>query len=592
MAKTLMQAFDEIVDQWPHKPAMRAKNGNRWQATSWSAYREQARKAARGFMARGLEAGQGVAILSFNRPEWFLADVAAIMAGGVPAGIYISCSPEQVQYITDHSESPIIVLENADQLAKVRKVQDQLPRLKTIVLLDGTDPGDDVISWSELLAAGDGVTDEALDERIAAQDPDDVCTLIYTSGTTGPPKAVMLSHHNITWICEALVLAIENIEYGPDDQVVSYLPLSHIAEQIVSLHLPMQYGGCSWFVESLETLADTLKDAQPSMFFAVPRVWEKMQAKIIAKAAGNSGLKKKIGMWAKGVGLEGGRAVQAGRSRPWLYPLADKLVFSKVREALGFQRCRLWITAAAPIGVETLEFFMSLGVPIVEVYGMSESTGTTSISLPERSKTGKAGYAIPGTEMKIEADGEICMRGPHIFKGYFKEEAATAECLDDEGWLHSGDIGTLDADGFVQITDRKKELIITAGGKNIAPQVIEAVIKSIPAVGQAVAIGDRRKFISALITLDGENVAAEAEKAGIPERAMDEVAKSPAFHDYLERQILAVNAKLSKVEGVKRFVILPQELTPEGDELTPTMKLKRRVIHEKYAAEIDSMYES
>lgn len=590
MARTIMQQFDEIVAQWPHKPALRAKKAGRWQATSWKAYREESRRAARGFMARGLKPGQGVAILSFNRPEWFIADVAAIMAGGVPAGIYISCSPEQCQYITDHCEAPILVLEDSAQLEKIRKVRDQLPLLTTIVMLDGTDPADDVLTWDELLAGADEVTEEALDERIAAQEPDDVCTLIYTSGTTGPPKAVMLSHHNITWTCESLVHSMESIEYGPDDQVVSYLPLSHIAEQIVSLHLPMQYGGCAWFVESLETLVDTLKEAQPSMFFAVPRVWEKMQAKIIAAAAGNSGLKKKIGMWAKGVGLAGGRAVQAGRSRPWLYPLADKLVFSKVRAALGFDRCRLMITAAAPIGIDTLEFFMSLGVPIVEVYGMSECTGTTSISLPDRYKLGKAGYAIPGTEMKIEADGEICMRGPHVFKGYFKEEAATAECLDDEGWLFSGDIGTLDADGFVQITDRKKELIVTAGGKNIAPQMIESLLKSIPAVGQAVAIGDRRKFISALIALDGENVAAEAEKAGIPERTLSEVAKSPAFHDYLERQILAVNAKMSKVEGVKKFVILPCELTPEGGELTPTMKLKRRVINEKYAAEIDSMY--
>jgi len=591
MARTMVQVFDEIVAQWPHMPALRARRAGRWQATSWREYRSQARRAARAFMARGLEAGQGVAILSFNRPEWFLANLAAILAGGVPAGIYISCSPDQCQYITDHCEAPIIVVEDAAQLEKIRKVPDQLPRLKTIVLLDGSDPAEDVVSWDDLLTCADEITEEALDERIAVQRPDDLCTLIYTSGTTGPPKAVMLSHRNITWICEAIMRTLEHLEYGPDDQVVSYLPLSHIAEQIVSLHTPMHYGGCVWFVESLETLGETLKEARPSMFFAVPRVWEKIQAKIIAAAAGNSGLKKKIGAWARGVGLEGARAMEAGRRRPLFYPLADKLVFTKVRAALGFDRCRLWVTSAAPIALDTLEFFVSLGVPIVEVYGMSEATGTTTIALPDRYKVGKAGHAIPGTELKIAADGEICMRGPHIFKGYFKDEAATAEALDDEGWLHSGDIGTLDADGFVQITDRKKELIVTAGGKNIAPQMIESLLKSIPAVGQAVAIGDRRKFISALIALDGENVAAEAEKAGIGERDLVEVARSPVFHDYLGRQIEAVNAKVSKVEGVKRFVILPSELTPEGGELTPTLKLKRRVIHEKYAAEIDSMYD-
>jgi long-subunit acyl-CoA synthetase (AMP-forming) len=248
------------------------------------------------------------------------------------------------------------------------------------------------------------------------------------------------------------------------------------------------------------------------------------------------------------------------------------------------------VTSAAPIALDTLEFFLSLGIPIVEVYGMSEATGTTTIALPTRYRLGCAGYAIAGTELKIADDGEICMRGPHLFRGYFKDEAATAEALDDEGWLHSGDIGVLDTDGFVKITDRKKELIVTAGGKNIAPQMIEALLKGIPAVGQAVAIGDRRNFISALIALDGENVAAEAEKAGIPERSLKDVAASPVFHDYVQRQVEAVNAKLSRAESVRKFVILPAELTPEGGELTPTLKLKRRVIHEKYAREIDSMY--
>ncbi len=591
MGRTLMQVFDEIVDQWPHKPAMRAKRGGRWRATSWSAYRQECRRAARAFMARGLEPGQGVAILSFNRPEWFMADVAAIMAGGVPAGIYTSCSPEQCQYITEHCEAPIIVLENAAQLEKIRKVRDQLPLLQTIVMLDDTDEADDVLTWRELLECADEVPEDALEERIAAQTADDVCTLIYTSGTTGPPKAVMLTHDNITWTCESLIQALGDFEYGPDDCVVSYLPLSHIAEQLVSLHLPMKYGGCAWFVESLETLGDTLKVAHPSMFFAVPRGWAQMQAKIVAAAAGNSGLKKKIGLWAKGVGLAGWRATENGRSRPWLYPVADKLVFTKVREALGFDRCRLWLTAAAPIGLDTLEFFFSLGIPIVEVYGMSENTGTASISLPNRFRMGKAGFAIPGTKIKIADDGEIRMQGPHVFKGYFKDEAATAEALDGDGWLHSGDIGELDGDGFVKITDRKKELIVTAGGKNVAPQMVEALLKSIPAVGQAVAIGDRRKYISALIALDGENIAAEAEKAGIPERTVADVAQSAAFHDYLDRQVQAINAKLAQTEGVKKFVILPAELTPETGELTPTMKLKRRVIHEKFAAEIDSMYE-
>ncbi len=289
-------------------------------------------------MARGLEPGQGMGILSFNRPEWFLADVAAIMAGGIPAGLHISCSPEQCQYIIDHCEASILVAEDLAQLEKIRQVRERLPlplpRLQTIVLLDGSDPADDVISWDELLACADDVTDEALDARIAAQQPDDLCTLIYTSGTTGPPKAVMLSHHNITWICEALLVALSRLDHGPDDQVVSYLPLSHIAEQIVSLHTPMHYGGCAWFVESLETLGDTLKEARPSMFFAVPRVWEKMQAKILAAAAGSQQRPEEED---RGVGQErgpGGGPGGAGRAQPTAAVSARRVMpcYSTLRE--------------------------------------------------------------------------------------------------------------------------------------------------------------------------------------------------------------------------------------------------------------------
>jgi long-subunit acyl-CoA synthetase (AMP-forming) len=353
----------------------------------------------------------------------------------------------------------------------------------------------------------------------------------------------------------------------------------------------MTFGGCVYFERTIENLGETLRAARPAVFLGVPRVWEKIQAKIVAGAASSSALKKKIGAWARRVGLAAGYAEQQGRARPLAYGLADRLVFRKVRALLGLDRCRIAVSSTAPIGISTLEFFLSLGIPICEVYGMSECTGPATLSIPTRYRTGKAGYAIPGTELRIAEDGEVCIRGPHVFKGYFKNEAATAEALDADGWLRSGDIGNLDRDGFLQITDRKKELIITAGGKNIAPTLIESALKSVPVIAQAVAIGDRRKFVSALVTLNAERVAVEARAAGIagvtdPESA----AGSAPFQAHLMKLVADACSALSRVEAVKKITILPRELSEEGGELTPTLKLKRRVIHEKYAAEIEAMY--
>jgi long-subunit acyl-CoA synthetase (AMP-forming) len=346
-----------------------------------------------------------------------------------------------------------------------------------------------VCSWDALDGLAGQVPEEKLEERIAAQKPGDLCELIYTSGTTADPKGVMLSHENLTWTAST---AAKAVMARSSDRLISYLPLSHIAEQLVSLHMPMTVGACSWFAESLEKLGDDLREVKPTLFVAVPRVWEKIQAKMVAAGAQNSKVKKMIASWARKQGLAGGYADQRGAAKPMLYGLADRLVFSKVRDKLGFDCVRMVGTTAAPISRETLEFFLSLGIPIYEIYGMSECTGPTTLSLPHRYRTGSAGPALAGTEVKIAEDGEVCMRGPHVFKGYYKNEAATRETLDEEGWLHSGDIGRIDEDGFLYITDRKKELIITAGGENIAPQMIEGKLRAMKVIGQAVVIGDRR----------------------------------------------------------------------------------------------------
>ena len=589
--RTVMQVFDETASKHGNKPAMRVKTGGRWVATSWAEYRDQVRLAARAFIHLGLEAGTGVSIIGYNSPEWFVADVAAIFAGGFPAGIYTTNSPEQCEYIAAHSDSAIAVVENAEQLAKFLEIRGRLPKLKAIVVIDGSGEGEGVHAWSDLAALAEHTDESVLEARIAAQDPDDCCTLIYTSGTTGNPKAVMISHDNITWTARESLTPYGGV--SSDDRVISYLPLSHIAEQVVSLHGPMVGGACTSFAESLDKLGDNLREVRPTMFLGVPRVWEKIQAKIIAGAAQNSGLKKKIGMWAKGVGLKAGNAEQRGEGPPLLHGLADKLVFSKVRAALGLDQSRLQVTSAAPISRSTLEFFLSLGVRIVEVYGMSECTGPTTISPPpHKYRTGKVGLPLPGTEVKIAPDGEICMRGRHVFKGYYKNPEATAEALDDEGWLHSGDIGEFDKQGFLQITDRKKDLIITAGGENIAPQLIEGLLKAIPAVSQAVVVGDRRKHLAALITIDETKVSEAIAESGSPASDMATAAECPKVRDWLFKQVEGVNQNLARVQTIKKIAILPADLSIEGGELTPTMKVKRKIVNQKYSDLIEGFYEA
>ncbi len=589
MKKTIMEVMKDTAEKNRNKVALNAKVGGRWQATTWGEYYDQVKITGRAFMALGLEPGKAVSILGNNCPQWFISNIAAIFAGAVPGGIYTTSSPEQCQFIASHSEANIAVVENAEQLEKFKEIRKDLPDLKAIVLMNGSDPDEMVYSWEQLPEIAKKTSEDELHDRIQPQKPDDCCTLIYTSGTTGNPKGVMISHDNILWTAKQ---TIDLIRGGADDVIVSYLPLSHIAEQLVSLHGPYIMGATVWFAESLDKLADNLTEVHPTFFVGVPRVWEKIQGKMMAAGAQNPPLKKKIAAWARKKGLEGGYALQEGKSKPFLYGLADKLVFSKVKEKLGLERSRLFISTAAPISMDTLEFFLSLGIPITEVYGMSECTGPGTVSLPEpfKFRTGWAGPALPGTEFSIAEDGEVLMRGRHVFKGYYKNEEATKETIDEDGWLHSGDVGIID-NGFLKITDRKKELIITAGGENIAPQVLEGRLKAIPVVNQVVVIGDRRKYMSALFTLDPDKLDAEIEAAGSPAKNMEEAAKCEKFKAHLQKQVEAVNATLARVQAIKKFVIIPEEFSTEGGELTPTMKLKRRVINEKYAKEIESMYQ-
>ncbi|HVV88750.1 MAG TPA: long-chain fatty acid--CoA ligase [Kofleriaceae bacterium] len=572
----------------PASPAYFERRGGVWRPTTWRDYAEQIRTVARAMIALGLPAGGKVAMLGFNRPEWVLFQHAAMMAGGVGAGIYTTCSPDEVAYIVGHAEAHLVLVEDEAQWRKVDARRDRLPALAWIVTMRDCPAIDDArtLSWQAFLARAAAVDDAVLDARLAALAPDGLATLIYTSGTTGPPKGVMLSHDNLAWTARTL------IDLGTardDDCSLSYLPLSHIAEQMMTIHIPATGGATTYFAESLDRVPDNLREVQPTVLFGVPRIWEKLHAGVAARLAQATGAKARLLAWARGIAARVVALRNRGKEPAGLlalqYRLADRLVLSKIKTAVGLARARVCITGAAPLAREVLEFFASLDVTLYEVYGQSEDTGPTSFNVPGDNRFGTVGPAIPGVDVRIGPDGEVLVRGRNVFLGYHKDPDATREALVD-GWLHSGDLGVLD-DGHLRITGRKKEIIITAGGKNIAPRNIEDALKELPLIGEAVVIGDRRKFLTVLITLDEAAVAALPAQAagGVPGHARADVRAA------IQARLDRVNESLARVEQVKKFTILPRPFAIDTGELTPTLKIKRGVVARKFAAEIDAMYQ-
>jgi long-chain acyl-CoA synthetase len=572
----------------PARPAYYEKVGGQWRPTSWKEFGDQIRTAARALIALGFVRGDKVALLGFNRPEWVIFNHAAMAAGGAGAGIYTTCSPEEVQYIVHHSEAKLVLLEDEAQWKKVQAKRAEMPLVQHVVMMRGAPRLDGTLSWEEFLAKATPTPESALDDRIDKIEQDELATLIYTSGTTGPPKGVMLSHGNLAWTARTMV----DIGGGRDtDCSLSYLPLSHIAEQMATIHMPATTGSAVYYAESIEKVPDNMKEVQPTIFFGVPRIWEKFHAGVSAKLREATGAKKHLVAWTRKVASEVNalrcRGEQPDRLLAIQYRIVDKLVLSKLKPALGLGRARVCISGAAPIAREVIEFFASLDILIHEIYGQSEDNGPTTFNMPGRTRYGSVGVPLPGVQVKIADDGEILVKGPNVFLGYYKEPQATAETLID-GWLHSGDLGAFDGDGFLSITGRKKEIIITAGGKNIAPKNIEAAIKESPLVSEAVVIGDRRKYLVALLTLDDAAAAAWlAEHGG---------GGSGPLHDNklleaeLQRAIDRVNDKLARVEQVKRFAILPRQFGIDTGELTPTLKVKRKAVNTNFAAEIEAMY--
>jgi long-chain acyl-CoA synthetase len=593
--KTVLTNFEDTCLAIPDQPALKWKDAaGAWQTLTWSAYRLEVRKATAGLKALGFKPGEFAVIMARNRPEHLIADLAVLHARGTPVSLYNTLAPEQVQYITAHCDAVVAFVENAGFLAKFEAVRSQLPKLRQVVIMDpkGVELDGWVTSWQEMIAKGQQTDHREPDafEEWRKVKPDDLATLVYTSGTTGPPKGVMEAHSNVCWMAESAQVFLNRTGH----RHISYLPFAHVFERFVGHYGAMKQQTVVHFCPDPAQLFAYALEVKPTSLIGVPRVWEKLQAALTAGIQAEPDEQRRAAIQgAIEVGRKLVRLGQAGQQPPpELLAAAERArpVWMAIRSKVGLEELEWAITGAAPINPDVIEFFQALEIRLWEGWGMTECTVGATYNPLDRIKNGTVGITDPGIEMKIADDGEVLLRGGNLMKGYYKEPEKTAETIDSEGWLYTGDVGEIDADGYLRIVDRKKELIITAGGKNISPANLEALLKQHPLVGQAAVIGDRRPYVSALIVLDGEVAPVWARKAGIAFTSLADLAATPAVHAEIQKAVEDTNKHVSQVEGIKRFTILPAEWTPETDELTPTLKLKRRVITQKYADAIEEMY--
>jgi len=596
---TVPEVFQRLVSERRSEATIWRKHRGAWTSLTWGEYGALAEDLGNALIAAGLSPGDKVSILSQTRLEWVAADMGIMGAGCVTAPIYQSNTPEQVRYIVEHSDSRLVFAEDQEQLDKLLEIRDRLPRVERIVVFDRYAPAglEGVTSLEEFREEGrrHGVAHPAaFATRGAAVQPDDVVSYIYTSGTTGPPKAAMVTSRNILSIVRHLP---ERFGLRGDDLTIAYLPMAHIAERDVGHFMKLASGNATVFAESIDDLSANLRQVGPTVMFGTPRIFEKFYARIITGIRDATAFQRGVYNWALRVGARVSDLRQAGRRPPlWLRVLngaAHRLIFRKIKDLFG-GRIRFMLSGGAPISPEIIRFFHRVGIDIYEVYGMTETTGLISLNGPGANRIGSVGRIFPDTEVRFDDDGEICARGPQMCKGYYKNPEGTSELLEpspDGGpWLHTGDIGRLDADGYLYITDRKKDLIITAGGKNVAPQNIENLLKTSPYVSQAMVYGDGRPYLTALITLDEEEIVNFARDRRLQYRDIPDLSRNPEVVDLIAATLKEKNRTLASYESIKKFRLLEEDFDQDKDEITPTLKIRRKVVVSRYQPLLDSMY--
>jgi long-chain acyl-CoA synthetase len=594
---TLPKALIEMAGKQPGRVALRRKELGVWQDISWSEYLRKVRQVALGLHSLDVKRGDHVAMIGENQPEWLYSALGAMSVGATFVGVYTTNPVAECEYVVGHSESVVYICEDEEQFDKALAFRSRTPKLRKMVVwnMEGLRHYQDpmFMSFDDLLKTGECLDREnpsLFNELVAQGRTEDIAGIIYTSGTTGPPKGALLNHEGYLWVGRQAGAVTRATR---DDETISFLPLNHVYEQIFDLMVHMTVGHTVNFTENTDTVMMDMQEVSPTLFHAVPRIWEKYYSGIVLKMSDATWFKRSAYDLALKIGTAYNGAKLKGRSPSLPLTLAYRLayfaVFRKLKERLGFDRVRLGFSGAAPISHNILKYFQSIGIPIREGYGMTETTGVTHMSEEYRFKLGTVGRALPETEVRIAEDGEILVRHRGIFKGYYRDEENTRMALHD-GWMHTGDVGEVDAEGYLKITDRKKDLIITAGGKNIAPQYIENLLKFSPYINDAVVIGDGRKYLTAMIVIDEENVTKYAQDNKVQFTTFASLTRSEEVLKLIQEEVNKVNSQMARVENIRKFRILDKKLYTEDGEVTPTMKVKRKAINEQYRELIESMY--
>jgi long-chain acyl-CoA synthetase len=587
-----------FAHHWPERCAIREKHRGRWREYTWREYLLQVIAVAEALRARGVGPGDRVAIIADNCPEWLFADIGAQACGALSAGIYTTNPPGDVAYVLNHSRARVLIAEDQEQVDKVLVSPEPLPDLEHIVVLDpaGTRGYNDprLTTWDAFVALGQEpaaqISEAEIHDRLTGLDANAAAVIVYTSGTTGRPKGALLAAAGMLSMSHVYV---DELGGNRDDQIISYLPLCHVAEKAFSQFTALTAGATVHFGESLETVRQDIVEVAPTIFLGVPRIWEKLHAGVDVAIRNTTPEKRALYRWALGIAERAFAAAENGSLPPALRAqrvLADLLVLRALRERLGLGRCRVALSGAAPISPELLRWFHMIGVPILEGFGMTETCGITHLNRPGAFRIGTVGRVAPGIECRLAEDGEVLVRGPNLFLGYLDDPAATDAAIDADGWLHTGDLGSIDPDGFLTIIGRKKEIIITAGGKNLSPAKIENALKTSPYIKEAAAIGDQRPFVSALIQIEADLVGDWASRQGVAFSGYEDLTRQREVVQLIEREVQRSNEQLARVEQVRAFRLLPQELHEDHGDVTATQKLKRNVVASKFQPLIDEMY--